>query len=117
LRALDEGGAVPITERWSADIQTAGGSGSHSATVKWVWGAPRKISAQAALNGFGAAAPRIAEVGFQAFVKNGEFHTIGGEGYGSWRPTFIDDGVTELRLGARCSTGWVKGGAIAYGWS
>jgi hypothetical protein len=98
-----------------AVVGTAGGSGGSSDSVSWRFARPVTISAQTAISGYGGVDP-TGEVGFSAFVQDGIFNPIGGEGYGSWAKVLFAPRVTQVDISARSYSSWVQGSAVAFLW-
>lgn len=107
---------MPIVNAWWATVGTAGGSGGSSGTVSWRFPAPISITAQAAIGGYGGVDP-TGEIGFSAYVQNGQFFPVGGDGYGSWWHVLFLDNVTQVDVSARSYDAWVAGTAVAYQWA
>lgn len=106
---------MPIVSSWWATVGTPGGGGFSSGSVSWRFPKPISITAQAAVGGFGGSDP-TGEIGFSAFVQDGQFKTIGSDVFGSWAHVLFVDNVTQVDLSARSFDAWVNGSAVAYQW-
>lgn len=106
---------MSIIGGWFAKVGNSGGHGYHSSTVSWRFASPVNISAQAAVGSFGGI-DLTADVGFSAYVQDGQYHSLGDNRMGTWPHVLWLDRVTQVDISELSYDGFVRGTAVAYWW-